>query len=87
MRAVPSFFFAGVWMPWIGHRGTKANPADRDQLLYSFLTTSPNEIVKPVHLKAMPVSLLEREARERWTEGSIEEALHFKVQRLMMRCR
>ena len=71
----PLFFFAGVWMPWNGHRGTKANPADGDHLLYSFLTTSPNDIVKPVHPKAMPVLLLDREARETWMEGSIEEAL------------
>lgn len=71
----PLFFFAGVWMPWTGHRGTKANPADGDHLLYSFLTTSPNSVVGPVHPKAMPVLLLDREARETWMEGSIEEAL------------
>ncbi|MES2294332.1 MAG: SOS response-associated peptidase family protein [Pseudomonadota bacterium] len=71
----PLFFFAGVWMPWSGHRGTKANPANGDHLLYSFLTTAPNEIVKPVHPKAMPVLLLDEAARETWLTGPIEEAL------------
>ena len=71
----PLFFFAGVWMPWSGHRGTKANPADGDHLLYSFLTTKPNVIVAPVHPKAMPVLILDQAARETWLNGSIEEAL------------
>jgi len=31
--------------------GCLADPADGDHLLYSFLTTSPNGIVMPVHPK------------------------------------
>jgi putative SOS response-associated peptidase YedK len=42
----------------------KANPADGDHLLYSFLTTAPNSVVAPVHPKAMPVLLLDEAARE-----------------------
>ena len=53
------FAFAGVWRPWNGARGTKSNPVEGDHLLYSFLTTEPNEIVRPIHQKAMPVVLTE----------------------------
>jgi putative SOS response-associated peptidase YedK len=55
----PLFFFAGIWRPWRGRRGTKANPADGEHLLFSFLTTEPNAVVAPVHPKAMPVLLLD----------------------------
>lgn len=71
----PLFFFAGVWMPWSGHRGTKAKPADGDHLLYSFLTTAPNSEVAPVHPKAMPLLLLGEATRETWLTGTIGEAL------------
>jgi putative SOS response-associated peptidase YedK len=40
-----------------------------------FLTTAPNEVVKPVHPKAMPVLLLDEAVREVWLTGSIDEAL------------
>ena len=71
----PLFFFAGVWMPWTGHRGTKASPADGDHLLYSFLTTKPNKEVAPVHAKAMPVILRAEAEWKTWLMGSVEEAL------------
>jgi putative SOS response-associated peptidase YedK len=71
----PPFFFAGIWRPWTGHRGTKANPADGDHLLYSFLTTEPNALVAPVHPKAMPVLLLDEGASETWLTGTVEDAL------------
>jgi hypothetical protein len=35
-------------------RGTKANPIPGPHLVYGFLTTAPNAIVKPIHDKAMP---------------------------------
>jgi putative SOS response-associated peptidase YedK len=50
----PLFFFAGIWRPWTGIRGTKANPALGEHLLYSFLTTEANAVVASVHPKAMP---------------------------------
>jgi len=53
----PVFAFAGIWRPWTGTRGTKAAPAEGEHLLFSFLTTDSNELVKPVHAKAMPVLL------------------------------
>lgn len=53
----PLFGFAGIWRPWTGTRGTKADPVEGEHKLFSFLTTDPNGIVKPIHEKAMPVIL------------------------------
>src|ERR1700761_161136 len=53
------FAFAGIWRPWTGTRGTKANPVTGDHQLFSFLTTHANDIVRPIHAKAMPVILTE----------------------------
>ncbi len=36
----PLFAFAGIWTPWRGMRGTKANPIEGEHLLYGFLTTT-----------------------------------------------
>ena len=71
----PLFFFAGCWRPWRGLRGTRAEPVRGEHLIFAFLTTEPNADVAPVHPKAMPVLLLERESRETWLNGSTEEAL------------
>ena len=71
----PLFFFAGIWRPWTGTRGSKKEPVTGEHLVYAFLTTTPNAEVAPVHEKAMPVLLLDREARETWLNGSLEEAL------------
>src|ERR1700704_3674683 len=50
----PLFAFAGIWCTWRGIRGTQKNPVDGEHMLYGFLTTAPNDVVKPVHAKAMP---------------------------------
>ena len=75
----PIFFFAGLWRPWTGTRGTKAEPVEGEHLLFSFLTTDSNAIVKPVHAKAMPVILTTADEIETWLTGPVEEAL--KLQR------
>ena len=69
------FFFAGIWRPWTGTRGTKAALEVGQHLLFSFLTTEPNTVVAPVHPKAMPVLLLNEAARETWLTGPLESAL------------
>jgi putative SOS response-associated peptidase YedK len=69
------FFFAGIWRPWTGTRGTKAALEVGQHLLYSFLTTEPNAVVAPVHPKAMPVLLLDEAARETWLTGAVDAAL------------
>jgi putative SOS response-associated peptidase YedK len=75
----PLAAFAGIWRPWTGVRGTKAEPAEGEHLLYSFLTTGPNRVVAPIHPKAMPVILTTPEGYEIWLTAPVEDAL--KLQR------
>lgn len=75
----PLMAFAGIWRPWKGVRGTKADPVEGEHLLYSFLTCDPNDIVKPIHPKAMPVILTTPEEYDIWLSAPTEEAL--KLQR------
>jgi putative SOS response-associated peptidase YedK len=71
----PIFFFAGIWRTWSGARGTKRHPVEGDHFIISILTTAPNAEVAPAHSKAMPVLLLEEEARETWLNGTVDSAL------------
>lgn len=50
-------YFAGVYDLWHGDYGTKSAPNEGDHKLFSFLTTEANDLVRPVHAKAMPVVL------------------------------
>ncbi len=68
------FAFAGIWRPWSGTRGTKANPVTGEHLLFSFLTTEPNDVVRPIHAKAMPV-ILTRDEWDTWLDGDMLAAL------------
>jgi putative SOS response-associated peptidase YedK len=70
----PLFAFAGIWRPWTGTRGTKANPVEGEHRLFSVLTTEPNDIVRPVRSKAMPVILTRGEC-DPWLEGETADAL------------
>jgi putative SOS response-associated peptidase YedK len=74
----PIFFFAGIWRPWTGTRGTKANPVEGEHLLFSFLTCEANEIVKPIHAKAMPVMLTTVPEIETWMSAPADEALELQ---------
>jgi putative SOS response-associated peptidase YedK len=67
----PLFAFAGLWRPWSGVRGKERG----EHLLYGFLTTEPNRLVRPVHAKAMPVMLTTREERDVWLRGPVDEAM------------
>jgi putative SOS response-associated peptidase YedK len=62
-------------MPWEGARGTKKNRVVGKHELFTFLTTSANKIVKPVHAKAMPVLLLSDADIETWLTAPTDEAL------------
>jgi len=82
------FAFAGIWRPWTGARGTKAEwqaataetgSEEREHLLFSFLTTESNDVVRPIHAKAMPVMLTTAEECDIWLSAEPEEAL--KLQR------
>jgi putative SOS response-associated peptidase YedK len=77
----PLFAFAGIWRPWTGVRGTKAENPDRaedEHLLYSFLTTEANGVVGPVHPKAMPVLLTTDSEFTTWLEAPTEIALELQ---------
>jgi putative SOS response-associated peptidase YedK len=69
----PIFAFAGLWRPWTGIR--KKSEAPVEHQLFAFLTTSANEIVRPVHGKAMPVILTTPEECDAWLHGPADEAL------------
>jgi len=75
----PLAAFAGIWRSWTGVRGTKADSVEGGHLLYSFLTTEPNSVVKPIYPKAMPVILTTPEEFETWLSAPVEDAL--KLQR------
>jgi putative SOS response-associated peptidase YedK len=62
----PLFCFAGIWTPWTGTRGTKADPVTGEHRLFGFLTTEPNAEVRPIHPKAMPVILKTPAEMEAW---------------------
>lgn len=71
------FCFAGIWRPWTGVRGTKANPAEGEHRLFAFLTTEPNALVRAAGATAMPV-VLRLEDCDAWLTGSVEEALELQ---------
>jgi putative SOS response-associated peptidase YedK len=69
----PLMFFAGVHVPqWENVRKVKDDLTKDD--LYAFLTTSPNDIVAPIHQKAMPVLLQTQEEVDVWMGAPWEEA-------------
>lgn len=49
-------------------------PREGDHQLYAFLTTDPNSVVKPIHPKAMPVILTNKDEVEMWLTAPWEEA-------------
>jgi putative SOS response-associated peptidase YedK len=55
-----------IWTEFRGDRGTKSKPIRGPHLVYGFLTTAPNTVVKPIHSKAMPVILTTEEERDVW---------------------
>ena len=75
----PLFAFAGIWCRWAGTRGTQKNPVEGEHTLFGFLTTAPNEVVRPVQAKAMPVLLTTSAECDAWLEAPTPEAL--KLQR------
>ena len=64
------FAFAGIWRDWQGARGGE----EGNFRLYSMLTTEPNELVAPIHPKAMPVILDGAAAWDAWLTAPWSEA-------------
>jgi len=67
-----TLFFAGLYNSWYGDYGTKKAPNEGWHALFSFLTTEPNDLVRPVHAKAMPVILTTPLQCEEWLEAPAE---------------
>jgi putative SOS response-associated peptidase YedK len=72
----PLMFFAGFWTPWKGMR--KVRDGEQEYELYGFLTTTPNEIVKPIHEKAMPAILTTPEEVDLWLTGEWVDVKHLQ---------
>lgn len=74
-------FFAGVCGEWWGDYGTKKEPNVGTHRLFSFLTTEANDVVRPVHAKAMPVVLRTEAACEEWLSAPPDqiEAIQARV--------
>lgn len=66
----PLFAFAGIWRHWRGE--LKGEHVDLDVM--AFLTTTPNDVVKPIHPTRMPV-MLHPNDYETWIGGSPTDAL------------
>jgi len=66
-------YFAGLYRVWYGDYGSKKEPNEGDHVLFGFLTTDANDLVRPVHAKAMPVVLTDQAACEEWLNAPPEE--------------
>ena len=70
----PLFFFAGIWTPWTGTRGSMKTPRPGEHQLFAFLTCEPNGIVGRIHPKAMPVILTTPDEIEMWMTAEWSQA-------------
>jgi len=66
----PLFAFAGLWRAWRGE--LKGELVNLDVM--AILTTTPNDVVKPIHPTRMPV-MLDPADHEAWLNGTPDEAL------------
>lgn len=69
-EARPLFAFAGLWRNWRG----KYKDELVDWTVFAILTCAANEIVRPIHAKAMPV-MVAPEQFDLWLDGTPREAL------------
>ena len=66
-------FFAGIWVPqWKSVRKVREGMTVND--LFGFLTTEPNDVVRPIHEKAMPVILTTVDEVALWLNAPWEDA-------------
>lgn len=73
----PMAVFAGIWTNWTSVRKVKEGETTND--LFGFLTTEPNDVIGPIHPKAMPVILTKADEIESWLTAPTTDAL--KLQR------
>ena len=72
----PLAFFAGIWTNWTSVRKVREGEVTID--VYAFLTTDPNEEVKAIHPKAMPVILRTPEEIDHWLTAPTKAALELQ---------
>jgi putative SOS response-associated peptidase YedK len=70
------FVFAGVWTRWRGVR--KKSEPEMDQEIFGFLTCESNDVVRPIHAKAMPVILTRQDEIDHWLTSPAAEALQLQ---------
>jgi putative SOS response-associated peptidase YedK len=73
----PLACFAGIWTHWTSVRKVKEGETTND--LFAFLTTEPNDVVAPIHPKAMPVIPTKPEEIENWLTAP--QAAELELQR------
>jgi putative SOS response-associated peptidase YedK len=68
----PLTFFAGLYTEWKGTRRKDEGPMTH--LTFAFFTTEPNDVVRAIHPKAMPVILKSGEEQAEWLTAPWSEA-------------
>src|SRR5262249_18276048 len=78
----PLFAFAGIWRLWTGERKGETG----EHQLFAFLATTSNDVVRPIHAKAMPVLLTTDDEWNAWLDGSVELGMAFVARSVDKRC-
>lgn len=65
----PLFAFAGIWRLLTGSRRGETG----EHSLFAFLTTQSNDVVRPIHAKAMPVLLTIEQEFDTWLDAPVNE--------------
>jgi putative SOS response-associated peptidase YedK len=72
----PLATLAGLWTRWTSVRKVKEGKTTND--IFGFLTTEPNEEVKAIHPRAMPVILTTPDEVDQWLTAPTGEALQLQ---------
>jgi putative SOS response-associated peptidase YedK len=64
-----------MWRLWTGERSGKTGV----HRLFAFLTTEANEVVQPIHPKAMPMIPTMPEKFDDWLRSTIDEAIAMQL--------